>query len=72
MEVSISKAKESVHRVYGKALVDWHFYYSSLFEIYFIVFVTIFFILKHPNKSLFNPIKYIFDIFYTHSILLFL
>jgi hypothetical protein len=25
-------------------------------------------ILKHPNKSFLNPYKYIFDIFYTHSI----
>ena len=28
--------------------------------------------LKHPNKSFFNPIKYILNIFYTHSIYCFI
>ena len=47
---------------------SWHFYDSSLFQIFFVVFVAVFFYLKHPNKSFFNPI-HIFDIFY-HSVLL--
>ena len=53
-----SKAKESVHRVYGSTVVDI-FYSSSLRQTCFIVIVTFFSILKHPNKSFFNPIKYI-------------
>ena len=44
------KAKESVHRVYGKHC-SWHFYFSSLPQTSFIVIVTFFSILKHPNKS---------------------
>ena len=44
-------------------------YSSSLFQTCFIVIVTYLLYSKIPKTSLFfNPIKYIFDIFYTHSI----
>ena len=34
------KSEESVHRVYGKHC-SWHFYSTSLFQTYFIVFATV-------------------------------
>ena len=47
-----TKAKESVHRVYGKHC-SFGIYTSSFFQICFMVFITFSSILKHPNKSFF-------------------
>ena len=47
------KSEESEHRVYGKALVDWHFYSSTLFPTCFIVFVTYLLYSKTPNQVFF-------------------
>ena len=64
-----TKAKWSEYRVYGKHC-SFDFYYSSLFQTCFIVFITFSFILKHPNKSFFNVIN-IWTTF-THTVLLYI
>ena len=60
----IQKAKESVHRVYGKHR-SWHFSSSSLFQTCFIAIFTYLLYCKTPKQFFFNPYEYIFDIFFT-------
>ena len=60
-----SEEREAVHHVYGKALVVFDISIPSLsFKPISLPLSRVSFILKHPNKSIFNPIKYILTSFY--------
>ena len=66
-----TKAKRERCIAYMESTVVWHFYSSSLFQTCFIGIASFSSILKHPNKSFFNPIKYILTSFTTLYLLFF-